>query len=278
MEEIKNVSAVQIIEQKDTNSVPFLVLCDDDELYYAKTMFKKDPPFQDIINEILSVYILELMGVSVIPSATISISQDVFDSYLSEGKKCDNRYKRLNFHDKIFFGSKYQHAVTELEIYGTKLSDKYDFNKYSNPIDFLKIGVFDFWIGNKDRRTFNPNILLNETENGKIQFLPIDHTQAFANQYNYKALNPALMNSPHPKTILKTQMSKSIVKFAGADVLVNLQSEILSDFDNVIDNLDFVFDQVPKMLGLSQAGRTRIRQILSDGNRNKIVAQVYLTC
>lgn len=182
MEAIQHIEAVQIIEQKRTNSVPFLVLCSDGELYIGKTMFKRHPPFEDLINEILCVYFLELMGVKTIKPALIKIPQEVFESFKLEGKDYDQRYNNLKFDNLTFFGSLFKTSSTELELYNNKFKNKHEYNKFQNPIDFLKIGVFDYWIGNMDRRGSNPNILISHTDDGKFEFLPIDHTQAFAYQ------------------------------------------------------------------------------------------------
>ncbi|MCM4173053.1 hypothetical protein DHD32_16330 [Arenibacter sp. TNZ] len=276
MEAIKQITAIQIIKQTDTNSVPFLVLCDDGELYYAKTMFKAHPPFEDVINEILSVYFLDLMGVKTIPPALIKVPQVVFESYKLEHKNYDARYDNLKFDNKQFFGSLFQPSTTEVEVYNTTLQNKHDFNKYTNPTDFLKIGLFDYWIGNMDRRGSNPNILINETIDGKFEFLPIDHTQAFGYQNNYKALKISLMNKPNPKSILKTPISKSILSFADSIYIANFHNEILADFSNVITNIGFVFDQIPSTFGLSSKGKDKIIEILSNQKRNLIVSRIHL--
>lgn len=277
MEAITNKTAVQIIEQANTNSVPFLVLCEDAELYYAKLIFKRHPPFEDLINEILCVYALELMNVKTITPALITIPQEVFEDFKKVSKDFDSRYNNVAFDDVIFFGSLFEESTTEVEVYNTKLKNKFDFNKYKNPTDFLKIGVFDYWIANMDRRGSNPNILVKATNDGKFEFLPIDHTQAFAYQNNYKALRMVLMANVHPKSILRTPMSKSIISFADSKFIANFHNEILADFDNVINNLDFVFDQIPKAFGLSKKGQKKIVEILSNKERNILVSKIHLT-
>lgn len=276
MEAITHKTAVQIVDQKTTNSVPFLVLCDDAELYYAKTVFKKHPPFEDLINEIICVYALELMNVRTIKPALIKIPQEVFDDYKNENKYFDTRYNNLAFNDVTFFGLILEESTTEVEVYSTILKNKFDFNKYKNPTDFLKIGVFDFWIGNMDRRGSNPNILVKQTTDDKFEFLPIDHTQAFAYQSNYKSLKLALMANPHPKSILRTPMSKSIISFADSNFIANFHGEILADFDNIINNLDFIFEQIPNNFGLSKKGKEKIIEILNDQERNLIVSKIHL--
>lgn len=276
MEEIKHIKGIQIIKQTDTNSVPFLVLCDDGELYFAKTMFKGHAPFEDLVNEVLCVYALDMMSVKTITPALISVPQEVFDSFKLEERAYDKRYDALRFDDVLFFGSLFQESTTEIEVYNSALKNKYDYNKYKNPTDFLKIGIFDYWIGNKDRRGSNPNILVKETIDGKFEFLPIDHTQAFGLQSNYKALRIALMPAINSKSILRTPMSKSIINFADSKFMANFHDEILADFDNVINNLDFAFDQIPSTFGLSKKGKEKIVEILSNKERNLLVSKIHL--
>lgn len=275
MEEIKHISAIQILHQKGTNSVPFFVLCDDGGLYIAKSMFQSHPPFADLINEILSVYFLEIMQVSVIKPALITIPQDVFETFKLSGKKYDKRYDNLSFDNTIFFGSSNLSTTTEVDLYNINLKNKFEYNKYINPLDFIKIGVFDYWIGNMDRKGKNPNILLDESSDGKFKFLPIDHTYTFAHQTNYKGLRLALMSHPHPKGILSTPMSKSILNFADSKIISNFHNVIFESFNEVINNIDFVFNQVPNSFGLSKKGKKKIKEILSNQDRNKEVSRIY---
>lgn len=275
MEDLKQITAIQILEQKGTNSVPFFILCDDGELYIAKSMFKSHPPFEDLINEIIGVYFLEIMKVNVIKSAIINIPQDVFESFKLSGKPYDKRYDKLQFDNVLFFGSKHLSTTTEVELYNTTLKNKFDYNKYINPLDFIKIGVFDYWIGNMDRRGSNPNILVDESLDGKFKFLPIDHTYTFGYQSNYKALRLELMSNPHPKSILRTPMSKSILNFADSKIISNFHNILYESFNDVLNDIDFVFEQIPSSLGLSKGGKKKIKEILSNKDRNKEVSKIY---
>jgi hypothetical protein len=185
--------AIKIISCKKTNSVPFEVLCEDGEVVYAKTMFVKYPPFCDLINEILSNYLLQLWGVSTAQPCIVKIPQHVYDSFAREGNWRDSRYDTFDFNARLFFGV-IRVEATELELYNATLESRQDYNKYARPTDLIKIGIFDRWIGNDDRRVINPNILLQLNEDGRFNFLAIDHTQAFGYQTDYKALKLPLMN------------------------------------------------------------------------------------
>lgn len=220
---------------------------------------------------------MEYFGVPTIPACIISIPQEVFNEFKKEGKNYDERYDNLNFDESFFFGSLQVSTTTEMELFNISLKNKYDFNKYEDPIDYIKIGIFDFWIANMDRRIKNPNILINQKDDGLFQFLPIDHTQLFANQTAYKNLRLALMNTPPPHSILGSSISKSILGFTESKKISNFHIELLEGFQSVLSNLEFIFEQVPRDFGLSKKAQKRIELILSDQERNERISKVYHT-
>lgn len=273
-EAIKYRTATRINESIKTNSVPFQLFCDDGEIYYAKTTFKPNPPYNELINEILSNYLLDSWGVITTPPAIINIPQVVYNTFVDECNYSDPRYETFDFENKLFFGVQKIQA-TELDLYNSSLDNKHDYNKYANPTDLVKIGVFDKWIGNNDRRVENPNIILKDDGNG-FDFVAIDHTEAFGYQDNYKNLKPALMNTPRPNSILSTSMSKSIITFAGRNFIANFDNEILACMDTAIQDLDFIFKQIPPAYGLSKAGKAKIKEVLSNKERNIQISKLFL--
>lgn len=272
---IKTLSAVKIMKCYGTNSLPLQVLCDDGELYVAKTMFKKHPPFEDLINEVLCNRFLEQWGVPVPEPAIIVFDNVLIQQFMEEGNSINTKYMTFDFDNHYFYGTKFLQTATEIELYNLSLKDKHDYNKYQNPLDLIKIGVFDRWIANMDRRSDNPNILV-DTSTPKFSFVPIDNTQAFAYQSQYKALNLAIMNGSNQKTILNTPIVKSIYNFADRNKISNLGKEIADNIDETVANIDSVFEKVPTVFGLSKAGKNKIKEILSDKERNKAIANFYI--
>lgn len=274
IEAIKYKTASSINRCIKTNSVPFELLCEDGEIHYAKTTFKRNAPYDELINEIVCNYLLKSWGVITAVPVIIHIPKKVYDAFVSEGNFRDSRYNSFDFENKLFFGVERLQA-TELELYNSVLKNKADYNKYANPCDLLKIGVFDKWIGNNDRRVENPNILL--THNGeKFDFVAIDHTEAFGYQDNYKALKPALMNTARANSILSTSMSKSIITFAGPNFITKFDGEILECIKKAIEDLDFVLNQIPSSFGLSKKGKEKIKEILSLEQRNIDISKSFL--
>lgn len=123
MDNIQIVKAVQIIGVNDTNSLPLQVLCGDNEIYIIKTMFKKHPPIEDIINEILSNYFLQCWKISVPDQALVLVNDTLIEQYVKSGNKIDKKYEEFLFNDHYFYGSKFLPNATELDLYNLNLKN-----------------------------------------------------------------------------------------------------------------------------------------------------------
>lgn len=274
MKKLKELCAIKIHECYKTNSTPLRVECEDGSQYIAKTVFNMRPPLIDLINEILCNYFLQCWNIPVPDQSIISVDKELVAYFVKEGNFIDKRYGNEDFSSLHFLGIKFIDSVTEMDVYNLNLKNKIDFNKYTNPIDFIKIAVFDKWIGNIDRRKGNPNLLLRNSADG-FTFIPIDHTQAFACQDIYKNLKSSIMDRADNNSIMRTPMFKSICKFVSTDELKNLSSEILSNINDTLIAIDDVFDCVPKSFGLSKSGREKIKEVLSYQDRNKAISNIY---
>ncbi len=272
--DLPRLDAVKILNHVNSNSVPLELMANDGEIYFAKTLFRQHPPFEDLINEILCHYLLRVWDIYVPDAAVISIRREVLTSY-SQYDMIDKRYLQSKIEKLHFFAAKKLEAVHEYNRHNLIMKNKRDFNKFSRPLDFIKIAVFDNWIANKDRRVSNPNLLLQEVA-GRFRFVPIDHVQAFACQSNYKALNPAVMNIFPAHTLLVSGMLKSICNFADPTEILNLEQSIVAAMDQSLSLLDDIFKQIPAEFGLSKAGKEKVREVLTDKVRNARLSKIYV--
>jgi hypothetical protein len=275
LKHIEYREAIQIKSAKLTlGSAPLEVLCNDGEIYFIKTTTLTHPPFPELVNEVLCNYLSQSFGLTAAIPRLIKLPQIVVDSFISEGNTLDKRYNAINFDKRIFFGVQNINNATEFEQYNSYLKNKHDFNKFKNPIDLIKIGIFDFWIGNRDRTPKNPNIIISQTKDG-FDFNPIDHTAAFGYQSNYKGLNSAQMLIQDSNNILSTSISKSILNFVASKTNEKLNEEIIHLIESSLLKLDFIFQQIPSEWGLSKAGKLKVIEILSDKDRNRIISNAY---
>jgi hypothetical protein len=84
-------------------------------------------------------------------------------------------------HDKLHegqkvFGSKKLEKAEELSQLNF-VFNKHDFNRLEYPPHILRIGLFDLWIGNTDRRGDNFNLFLSQAKKQKLYVF--DHFEAF---------------------------------------------------------------------------------------------------
>lgn len=273
IEPIKSISAVKIISETGTQgNSPLLVYCDDMNRYYAKTTTSTIPRVE-LINEIICYYFLKLWGLPVPEIALIKIDKVVVDEYVKESGPLSNKYSDFSFND-VFVGFKEISPATELEQYIRTLDTKHEWNKFDAPIDLIKIGIFDIWICNKDRKPENPNILIGSGDE-RFQFVPIDHAASFGYATNYNSLSNALMYMEENFFILKIPLVRSIAKFVPDTALQTLNSEILAGISLCLENLDDIFSQVPENWGFSKKAKAKLREILSDKERNKVTSERF---
>ncbi|MBC6109206.1 HipA family kinase [Pedobacter fastidiosus] len=273
LQPIKTIEISKIIKETTTKgSAPLFTYGIDDNTYFVKTTNQKNPS-AEIINELLCGYFAQCWSLHVPEFCLAMISKEVVDSYLQGIEKMSDFYSP-NFYENILFGSKQVWSATELEQFINV--SKRDLKLFSNPMDFLKIGAFDLWVGNKDRKPENPNVLIG-SENGLFDFHPIDHAAAFAYLTNYKEVREVLLHIEPKNCILSTILAKTISSFVTHEDIKNLKNDINDCINNTIGNLDFIFDQVPSSWGLGKKSKEHLKSFFSDEARNKTIIEHFLS-
>lgn len=273
LQAIRQIEVQKIITEKTTiGSSPLQVFADDMNYYYAKTTTPKVPR-AELINELICAYFAQCWDLKVPNFALSTFSDTVIDNYISEKGNLSNRYKSTSFGNNLFFASQIIESVTELEKY--ILPKQQGLKVFNKPQDLIKIGVFDYWIGNKDRQPSNPNILIGEFGK-KFEFCPIDHAAAFGYVTDYHQVRDILLSIEPKNNILSSQIARYIINFVDADTYAGLKKEIISCIDVVLQNIDFIFEQVPSSWGFSKKQKNHLKQFLSDNERNERIVNSYL--
>src|SRR5690606_111996 len=111
---MNSINAIQILEILETNSFPIKVLGKDLEIYFAKTFLNYNPPFTDVINEIIGNKIYKSWGINVPEMRIITISNNLLQNYIKTSGK-QSKYSKFDS-DKLFFiGFKEIEDQTELD-------------------------------------------------------------------------------------------------------------------------------------------------------------------
>jgi hypothetical protein len=275
---IETVKAELIrLEYKTEGSSPLKILADDGKLYVTKTTVAPTPPYVELINEVLCSYLAQSWNLETPPIALVQISQRVADEYQKRhGALSPKHYAGCRFGERIFFGSGLIDCQTEVEQYLVGPHHPAQMQLFHRPLDLLKIGVFDLWVGNHDRKPKNPNILLGGADKQRFTFVPIDHTAAFAHFDNYRDVTDVRLFLEPKNCILSHQFAQGIVKFTTPTEIRALEADILAGMENAANRLDFMFEQVPREWGLSRKAKEHLKQFLTDSVRNKRIASAYL--
>lgn len=278
MSPIQTVRAELIsLEYKTEGSSPLKILANDGKTYVAKTTAASKPPYVELINEVLCGYLAHSWNLETPPIALVQISQRVADEYQKkQGTLSPKHYANCRFGERIFFGSSLVDCQTEVEQYLVGPYHYAQMQLFHRPLDLLKIGVFDLWVGNHDRKPKNPNVLIATTDNQRFSFVPIDHTAAFAHFENYRDVTDARLFLDPKKCILSHQFVQGIVKFTAPIEIQALAADILAGMENAANHLDFIFAQVPNEWELSRRSKEHLKQFLTDSVRNKRIASAYL--
>lgn len=256
-------------EKIGTSQSPLFVISDDFKFYYLKTPSNNTPELS-IIKEFLCHFLLNCWELKTPPIAALKVDPNFIGINLSPHHKSE-------YFKRTCFGSENLESSSDF-ISLLSLSSKYDYNKFSAPLDLLKIGLFDIWIENDDRKPTNPNLLVQETGTG-FDLYAIDHALTFSSM-KFTDLNPALdLGVSYNDSLLNTDLAKSIAKYAfkGSS---NWFEQINSYFYNVVNNSNVFFNKIlesiPEDLGLTDDCYSSLFNFLFSESRNKRVFDEFL--
>ncbi|WP_235299736.1 HipA family kinase [Portibacter marinus] len=202
---ISRSNAISILKEFATSGHrPLLVLADSYEKYVVKNGKGRKVPLE-ILNEFICTSLLSSWNLPFAEPCLIKVDTSLLESAnLSSNQNIDHFTPNC-------FGSKYLENSDDVNNLILATKNKHDFNKILNPMEVIKIGLFDTWVENLDRRNLNYNLMLTH-ENGKIKFTPIDHCFVF-NQLEYKELNPAVFNPSANEHLLDSELGVFLKKY-----------------------------------------------------------------
>lgn len=254
------LEAISIIKEVPTSGhSPLQVICENHSQYYVKNGRGRIPPYQ-IISEILCHYFLKLWGIKTPKICLIKISGEILNNNYS-------RNHLAQYYDTYAFGSKVIEASTDLSIIFDIVNSKFDYNRFADPLDFLKIALFDIWVDNDDRKPSNFNLLLNS----EMEFIAIDHAYTFCTMAYGDLIEEVAIT--HNSSILDTFIGRKIVYYASKDVDLNTQlQEYFADCVHECKiNFDEIVDNIPDEFGFTESIKNSVQRFLFSEKRNEEV-------
>lgn len=172
-EEIREMQILESIEDIqevfDTGNKPVLVTCSD----FNDWVCKYNRNHKYLVNEIIASEFLKIWEIPTPETTLIQIKRKHIPV---------SKFSQLNYglFESPCFGSFYLASSKEVDNTQIKLFKNVRFaKKILNKEDFLRIALFDIWVGNDDRNHNNPNLLLNIEGKNQYRLYAIDHGAIF---------------------------------------------------------------------------------------------------
>lgn len=252
-----------------TGNSPVKIIAEDYEMYLAKNSKSKNPAC-DIINELLAHCFLKLWELKTPEIAILDFSTDLVRPEYSKAN-----HNPL-FYQKPVFGSKWKKNAFDSNKF-IDLKSKFDNRDFNDPLDVFKIGLFDIWVENDDRKPTNHNLMFEEDDNQKFNIIPIDHCYIFSTM-NYQSLSAANFCPIANENLLVTDLAKSLKKIKHQNR--NWDAEDKEYFYLCISKCEKYFEEIiryiPTEWNFSVEDAKSLKSLLFDNNRNKKVIADYL--
>ena len=208
---IPTVRTQYLIKEIPTDGhAPMMFHCDDGQTYYCKyrLRLKKEEELDFLAYEMLAHHLLRWLNIPTPKVAFVKVTDGSFDVKALTKNRTHCRP------GVVCFGSQHVQArlLTSIEM----ISDRHDFNRLANPIDILKIALFDQWVGNVDRgksidQGYNFNLLLTD-ENQKTQYVAFDHAFIFGGNHGLRLFNAQWIGY-QPDSLLQCQYFWSVLRY-----------------------------------------------------------------
>jgi len=269
MEQLLKLNAITIFKEiTGTNHSPLHLLADNYEEYFVKSTQGKLPGTY-LINEFLCHFLLREWDFQTPDVAVITVDPDLIRPEFS------TKHKK-SYYKNICFGSKKLPDALEFNQFYSS-PNKTEIKKIKNIQDFLKLGLFDIWIENDDRKPTNFNILL-KPESGRYLLTPIDNASVFST-LNHNDLNPSFVSCSFNDSVLYTPLAavlhKEIKDKRGW--CREMEKKFYFWIENCNQNYNEIISCLPKELGLSNEISNKIKDFLFNENRNKLVFSNFIS-
>jgi len=218
----ENLETIQLLREVETDGhSPMQFLCSNQAIYYLKYRSGKSFDSQELnflIYEVLCSLLLKKLE---IPTPDIALVRLQEGSYESQQLKANKRYAKPN---KICFASK--------EIPNCQVVMGFEkVNHIINPLDLIRIAIFDIWVDNADRGKkltnggYNYNLLLKSVTNG-YQIIAFDHAFTFGGQQNIGIFSEKVPISKYNK-LLDSDFFTSLMPFIPKNERINVADDFI---------------------------------------------------
>lgn len=248
-------------EQERNRSAPMLFICETArglEQYWLKCA-RQTNEFDCLVYELVCQRVARLVGLQVPDVALAVVTTDSF----VPGDLVQNWNLQPG---DVAFASKHLLVAHDMVTKLTRITDRTTFNQYANPLDFIRIALFDMHIDNRDRTEENFNLLLTETR--PQQLYVIDHFDCFGSVGMLGHFTAALPYNLR-ETILRADLCQQAIRWLDATAIQDTlaQYQYLCSPATLNALVDEVIADVPVTWTLSPDLADRLKGALANRDR-----------
>lgn len=149
------------------------------------------------------------------------------------------------------------------------------YKAFSNPLDFLKLALFDGWIGNDGRKESSIDLFFITDKNRKLKLFTRNHELTFGD-IPYQNLSKNYRNRAH-FSILKLKIVRKIISMYNLDALTELLSDYyINSINNVLASMKEIFKLMPENFRITLEEQSKIREYIGNADRNERVFEEFM--
>ena len=262
MQPILHLTANQILHEIRTDGHSPLVVSAQNKQWLVKSPLRQ-PVAYYLASEVVCAYFLELWDFKMPKFGLMHIEQTVLERFVFV-------YKKKSDYQKPCFAIEFVENAIEINGLLNDVTNE-KLGLLQNPIDFLKLALFDIWVENDDRKPSNPNLMLAQNKQGVFDFLPIDHAFTF-NSDSYKNLLPEFgVTNSFNHSLMDSHLAQTLIQKNRPFLDNDLATFFVEKINLCATHFDFIIQQLPQEWNLTAADIAQLHNFLFDNNRSKAV-------
>jgi hypothetical protein len=266
---LNSINAISIIEEIRTDGHSPLKVIGNNRLIYVVKNSRGQIREREIINEFIANYLLQLWKLPTANCSLVNVPPE-----LIKGQGFSNSHK-THYYDNLCFGSEWIENATDLSNF--LISNRNGtYNKLINPLDFLRITLFDEWVENDDRKPTNYNLVLLP-DSKKYKIIPIDHAFIFSTM-NYEYLKPELYSPRGNDHLLVSDLGTLIKRLHPIDkeLIYREKEYFYLCIELCQKHVDDIFQIITTHFNVDQNKINHVKTFLFNMDRNEKVFKEHI--
>jgi hypothetical protein len=252
------------------NKLPPKILAEDGNIYLIHSPKESEINKYRTTNKFLANHFLKIWNLRSPKLAAIHAPPSIFKGI----SKTNLLPKSSITSGKVCFGIQSHRA----EIMFNPLMDDvhyWSYKAFNNPLDFLKLALFDGWIGNNGRKNPSKDLFFLSNRNHKLELYTSHHEFTFGN-IPYEYLSKNYRNKAH-FSILELNIVRKIISMNAYDELKTILSAYYFDaIKKVIHSFADILEEMPENYRIRTQNKNKIKEFIENKDKNERVLEEFL--